>query len=73
MNICIKYGFDILIIFGSYGGHKRHMTYDARCTVKHHRYGISSAQVSNKRKSENVFLVKVKQFQVNNKILVNVL
>ena len=24
MNICTKYGFDILIISGSYGGHRRH-------------------------------------------------
>ena len=23
MNICTKYGFDILIISGSYGGHRR--------------------------------------------------
>ena len=28
MNICTKYGFDILIISGSYGGHRRHMMYD---------------------------------------------
>ena len=26
MNICTKYGFDILIISGSYGGHRRHTT-----------------------------------------------
>ena len=26
MNICTKYGFDIFIISGSYGGHRRHMT-----------------------------------------------
>ena len=33
MNICTKYGFDILIISGSYGGHRhRHMTYDVRWT-----------------------------------------
>ena len=24
MNICIKYGFDILIISGSYGRHRQH-------------------------------------------------
>ena len=33
MNICIKYGFDILIISGSYGGHRRHTTYDGRRTT----------------------------------------
>ena len=32
MNICTKYGFDILIISGSYGGHRRHTTYDERQT-----------------------------------------
>ena len=32
MNICTKYGFDILIISGSYGGHRQHMTYDVRWT-----------------------------------------
>ena len=26
INICIKYGFDILIISSSYGGHRQHMT-----------------------------------------------
>ena len=26
MNICTQYGFDILIISGSFGGHRRHMT-----------------------------------------------
>ena len=29
-NICTKYGFDISIISGSYGGHRRHTTYDYR-------------------------------------------
>ena len=33
MNICTKYGFDILIISGSYGGHRRHTTYDRRRTT----------------------------------------
>ena len=54
MNICIKYGFDILIISGSYDGHKRHMMYDGRRMTydgptnaeQRHRYGISSPQVS---------------------------
>ena len=32
MNICTKQGFDILIISGSYGGHRRHTTYDGRRT-----------------------------------------
>ena len=30
INICTKYGFDILIISGSYGGHRRHTTDDGR-------------------------------------------
>ena len=43
MNICTKYGFDIFIISGSYGGHRRHMTYNGR---RHgYMYGISSEQV----------------------------
>ena len=33
LNICTKYGFDILIISGSYGGHRRHTTYDGRQTT----------------------------------------
>ena len=33
MNICTKFGFDILIISGSYGGHRRHTTYDGRRTT----------------------------------------
>ena len=32
MNICTKYGFDILIISGSYGGHRRHTTDAGRRT-----------------------------------------
>ena len=32
-NICTKYGFDILIISGSYGGHRRHMMDDSRRTI----------------------------------------
>ena len=32
MNICTKYGFDILIISGSYGGHRR-TTYDEQRTT----------------------------------------
>ena len=34
MNICTKYGFDILIISGSYGGHRPHTTYDVRPTTE---------------------------------------
>ena len=30
MNICTKYGFDIFIISGSYGGHRRHTAYDGQ-------------------------------------------
>ena len=32
VNICTKYRFDILIISGSYGGHRRHTTDDGRQT-----------------------------------------
>ena len=28
LNICTQYGFDILIVSGSYGGQRRHMTDD---------------------------------------------
>ena len=33
INICTKYGFDSLIISGSYGGHRRHMTHDRQQTT----------------------------------------
>ena len=33
INICVKYGFDILIISGNYGGHRRHTTYNTRRTM----------------------------------------
>ena len=33
INICTKYGFDSLIISGSYGGHRRQMTDDGRRTM----------------------------------------
>ena len=49
INICTKYGFDSLIISGSYGGHRRHTTDDGRLTTNDGRrqgYGISSPQVS---------------------------
>ena len=49
MNNCIKYGFNNLIISGSYGGHRRHTTDDGRRTTdagQRHGYGISSPQVS---------------------------
>ena len=34
INICTKYGFDILIISGSSGGHRRHTTDDRQRTDK---------------------------------------
>ena len=49
INICTKYGFDSLIISGSYGGHRRHTTDDSRRTTddgQRQGYGISSPQVS---------------------------
>ena len=33
INICTKYGFDILIISGSYGGHGRHTMDNGRQTT----------------------------------------
>ena len=33
MNICTKYGFDSLIISGSYDGHRRHMTDEQQQTT----------------------------------------
>ena len=33
INICTKYGFDGLIISGSYGGHRRHTKDDSRRTT----------------------------------------
>ena len=33
MNNCTKYGFNNLIISGSYGGHRRHTTDDGRWTM----------------------------------------
>ena len=30
VNICTKYGFDSLIISGSYGRHRKHTTYNER-------------------------------------------
>ena len=33
INICTKYGVDSFIISGSYGGHRRHTTYDGRQTM----------------------------------------
>ena len=33
INICTKYGFDSLIISGSYGGHRRHTMDDGRLTT----------------------------------------
>ena len=44
INICTKYGFDSLIISGSYGGHRGHTTHDG--TQKSQKYGISSSQGS---------------------------
>ena len=48
MNICSKYGIDVLIIYGSYGGHRQDMMYDIFMTDDRQRqeYGISSPQVS---------------------------
>ena len=33
INICTKYGFDSLIISGSYGGHRRRTIHDGRRTT----------------------------------------
>ena len=49
INICTKYGFDILIISGSYGGHRQHTTDHGRWMTdygQHQGHGISSQEVS---------------------------
>ena len=40
MNICTKFGFDILLIYGSYNGHRQRW-HEVLCQ----RYGISSQYV----------------------------
>ena len=37
INICTNYGFDILIISGSYGGHRRHTMDDGQRTIDNDR------------------------------------
>ena len=50
INICTKYGIDILIIPGSYGGHRRNTMYNGQ----HKGYGISSLQRSQKNFSSTI-------------------
>ena len=50
MNICTKYRFNILIISGSYGGHRRHTTYNRQRTTPR-VWHISSPQGSLKHSS----------------------
>ena len=47
MNICTKYGFDILIISGSYGGHRRHTTYDRRRTTPRVWHKLLTGELKN--------------------------
>ena len=47
MNICTKYGFDILIISGSYGGHRRHTTYDGRRTTPRVWHKLPTGELKN--------------------------
>ena len=47
MNICTKYGFDILIISDSYGGHRRHRTYDGRRTTPRVWHKLPTGEITN--------------------------
>ena len=68
MNICTKYGFDILIISGSYGGHRQGTSYNGRRMTydeQHYGHGMSSLHVSYKlclygqKSSPNVFQLPI--------------
>ena len=48
INICTKYGFDILIISGSYGGHRRHTTYDGRRTMPRVWHKLPTGELKSK-------------------------
>ena len=59
MNICTKYGFDILIISGSYGGHRRHMTYDGRRTMPRVWHKLPTGELKSQKK-ELSFMILLK-------------
>ena len=68
MNICTKYGFDIFIISGSYGGHRRHTTYDGQRTMPrvHVWPKLPTGELKRSLNSEHLTLntfKKVKQIQ----------
>ena len=50
--ICTKYGFDIFIISGSYGGHRRHTTYDGRQTTPRVWHKLPTGELKIKTKFE---------------------
>ena len=61
INICTKYGFDSLIISGSYGGHRRHTTDDGRRTTDDGR-----------RTTPGVWhKLPTGELKINNKIILN--
>ena len=47
MNICTKFGYDILIISGSYGGHRRHTTDDGRRTTPQVWHKLPTGELTN--------------------------
>ena len=53
MNICTKYGFDSLIISGSYGGHRRHKTDDSRRTTPGVWHKLPTGELKNWGKTRN--------------------
>ena len=60
IKICTKYGFDILIISGSYGGHRRHMTYDGRRTTPRVWHKLPTGELKN---HSSISMVNVKKIQ----------
>ena len=54
MNICTKYGFDILIISGSYGGHRRHTMYDGHRTTPRVWHKLPTGELKRKKTSQNI-------------------
>ena len=65
LTICIKYGFDILIIFGSYCEHRRHTTLDRRQKTSGHTTGkLIKAYVPDARLLD-IILILYKDYRPN--------
>ena len=54
INICTKYGFDSLIISGSYGGHRRHTTDDVRRTTPGVWHKLPTGELTKKHQKVKV-------------------